>query len=433
MTDEQDDIRRYLDGKMSGSERNDFEKRVLSDPFLADALEGTETVGAREFSKDLNELSHKIKQKNRTGLFTPLRIAAGIILISAVSSLIYYYSSTESSLLAVNKNKEAGSGSDSAATDARDSSAELLSLAKVEKSSGVEKITSVAGQPKKQAKANEGPTAVLPTVGVNPDLATADKLPTELAIVEEEKVDALVGEERKLQEELATEKKPEVRQREAAESASKKDAISRAAVAPSKAASYKTVTGNITEAEDNSPLPGVVIKANDINTTTTSDRQGNYSITIPETARLTYSVVGRESQEIDPGNRSRIDVKLKDDPSQLSEIMIMGQGASGASNNFAAPSGKMAAPMAGINAYNNYLESNMRYPDEARQRNINGRVTIEFTVTAEGRLTDFKIVQALGYGCDEEVIRLVKEGPAWTPSLRNNTPTESVVRVRLKF
>ena len=120
-------------------------------------------------------------------------------------------------------------------------------------------------------------------------------------------------------------------------------------------------------------------------------------------------------------------------PQQLSEVIVMGQGASGANSNFAPPSRKMAAPTGGFNAYNSYLESNMRYPEEARQRNITGRVTIEFTVTAEGMLTGFNIVQVLGYGCDEEVIRLVKEGPAWTPSLQNNTPIESVVRVRLKF
>ena len=303
----------------------------------------------------------------------------------------------------------------------------------MEKSPGAEKISSVAGQPKKQAKSKDGPLAVPPAEGVRPDLATADKQPTELAIVEEEKADDLLGEDRKLKEEPVTEKKPVIQQAEAAGSASKKDAISRAASAPAKAASYKTVTGNITEAEDNAPLPGVVIKVDDNNTSATSDRQGNYSITVPETARLTYSVAGRESQEIDPGNRSRIDVKLKDDPSQLSEVMVIGQGASGANSNFAPPSRKMAAPTGGFNAYNRYLESNMRYPEEARQRNITGRVTIEFTVTAEGMLTGFNIVQALGYGCDEEVIRLVKEGPAWTPSLQNNTPIESVVRVRLKF
>ena len=111
---------------MSGAERNDLEKRALNDPFLADALEGAETVGEGEFSKDLDELSYKIKQKNRIRLFTPLRIAAGVILISAVSSVIYYNSSTESPMLAVNKNKEAASGSDSAALDRRDSSAALL-------------------------------------------------------------------------------------------------------------------------------------------------------------------------------------------------------------------------------------------------------------------------------------------------------------------
>jgi TonB family protein len=66
-------------------------------------------------------------------------------------------------------------------------------------------------------------------------------------------------------------------------------------------------------------------------------------------------------------------------------------------------------------------------------RKIKGKVTITFTVTTSGSLTDFNVVRGLGYGCEEEVVRLVKEGPVWSPSLEDDIPVESEVRVKLKF
>ena len=64
---------------------------------------------------------------------------------------------------------------------------------------------------------------------------------------------------------------------------------------------------------------------------------------------------------------------------------------------------------------------------------IKGRAGIEFTVSTDGSLKDFQVIKKLGYGCEEEIIRLVKEGPKWMPSTEDNVPTESTVRIRMRF
>ena len=60
-------------------------------------------------------------------------------------------------------------------------------------------------------------------------------------------------------------------------------------------------------------------------------------------------------------------------------------------------------------------------------------MTIEFKVGLDGSPSNFRVIKKLGYGCEEEVIRLVKEGPAWTPSTEDNKPIESTIRIRLQF
>jgi TonB family protein len=87
----------------------------------------------------------------------------------------------------------------------------------------------------------------------------------------------------------------------------------------------------------------------------------------------------------------------------------------------------------GIRAYNKYLDANARYPQEALKNNVKGKVKVEFAVRTDGSLDEYKIVKSLGYGCDEEVIRLIKDGPKWSPSTENGRPVESTVRVGVKF
>jgi hypothetical protein len=60
-------------------------------------------------------------------------------------------------------------------------------------------------------------------------------------------------------------------------------------------------------------------------------------------------------------------------------------------------------------------------------------VTVQFTVQINGQLGDFEILKGIGYGCDDEVIRLIKQGPAWEPTKKGNQPVTDKVKVRLKF
>ena len=67
------------------------------------------------------------------------------------------------------------------------------------------------------------------------------------------------------------------------------------------------------------------------------------------------------------------------------------------------------------------------------QNKVEGKVTIQFIIGTSGQLTDFKVVRGIGYGCEDEVIRLIKAGPKWSPTKRNEVPIRDRVRVRMRF
>ena len=62
---------------------------------------------------------------------------------------------------------------------------------------------------------------------------------------------------------------------------------------------------------------------------------------------------------------------------------------------------------------NNYLSENLKYPPEARQKKIQGRVVVKFVVNEDGSISDAQALRGIGGGCDEEAIRVINAMPKW--------------------
>ncbi|ODS81438.1 MAG: hypothetical protein ABS46_11540 [Cytophagaceae bacterium SCN 52-12] len=96
------------------------------------------------------------------------------------------------------------------------------------------------------------------------------------------------------------------------------------------AALSHTVTGRITDAETNEPLPGVSIILKGTQLGTISEINGSYSLTAPDEQKaggiLVFSFVGYQNQEVSIGSRSVIDISLKADLKALEEIVVVGYG-----------------------------------------------------------------------------------------------------------
>jgi TonB family protein len=54
------------------------------------------------------------------------------------------------------------------------------------------------------------------------------------------------------------------------------------------------------------------------------------------------------------------------------------------------------------------ITDNLQYPERAREANIKGTVRLRYGINYKGEVVDVKVVKGIGYGCDEEAIRLVK-------------------------
>jgi TonB family protein len=69
----------------------------------------------------------------------------------------------------------------------------------------------------------------------------------------------------------------------------------------------------------------------------------------------------------------------------------------------------------GNSALNTWLATHLRTPEAAERSFISGVVRLSFIVNTDGTRQDVQVVKKLGYGCDEEAVRLVKSMPNWIP------------------
>ena len=72
------------------------------------------------------------------------------------------------------------------------------------------------------------------------------------------------------------------------------------------------------------------------------------------------------------------------------------------------------------------------YPEAARRAWIEGTVVLEFTIGIDGKATDIKVIQSLGFGCDEAAIKAIKEC-RFIPAKRNNMAVPLRVRLPIRF
>lgn len=87
----------------------------------------------------------------------------------------------------------------------------------------------------------------------------------------------------------------------------------------------------------------------------------------------------------------------------------------------------------GVGELNKYLSKNIKYPDAAISRGVEGTVYVSFVVAADGAISDVGILKGIGSGCDEEAVRVVKKMPPWKPGKQSGRAVAVKYQVPVRF
>lgn len=87
----------------------------------------------------------------------------------------------------------------------------------------------------------------------------------------------------------------------------------------------------------------------------------------------------------------------------------------------------------GLDTMMKFIGQNLLYPEAARENNISGQVIASFVIRKDGTMDSIKIVKGIGWGCDEEVIRVLKLMPVWKPATQNGVTVNTRFNIPVNF
>lgn len=404
-------------------------KQAVEDPFLQDALEGLDAFPEGDHAARLARLQDRLQDRTQRRII-PLFVqrAAAAVLVLGLFGLGWW-------LLSDGQEQISGPSAPQAvviqpAEPKPDAPAPIADNT----SSQVAPVTK--SQPAPATTSPQQPAAP-PIPNLPDDLAAADK-PAAIAPTEAPPGQTAAAELADVAPE-AEQKKETAAPRMQSDAAKSQPSRAATAAPASPAAGpvpagFRIITGKISDDDTGEPLIGATVLLEGTQQGTVTDYDGSYRLQIPAKdadARLVVAYTGYESKVVEAGEQQKLNVRLDASSASLSEVVVLGGTRKRKTDRSAAiRSFSMdVQPQGGWDALEQHIAKNRRMPVQAVANGISGEVQVEFSVTTKGKLRGFKVLEPLGFGCDEEAIRLLQTGPEW----QNATGKEQKASYSVRF
>lgn len=203
-------------------------------------------------------------------------------------------------------------------------------------------------------------------------------------------------------------------------------------------AENKVVTGKVTAAEDGIALPGVTIEVVNIERGTSTNQNGEFKINVADNNQLRFSFPGFETAIVQVGDKNVINIALKTKEVEriaLEEVKVQAVKRTAWTNEEVIFETLQDSPKfpGGVKAMYEFIAGNLKYPVEAQRNNISGKVFVSFVVRQDGSISDMKILKGIGFGCDEETVRVISQMPKWIPGKQNGKPVNAMFTMPVNF
>ena len=80
-----------------------------------------------------------------------------------------------------------------------------------------------------------------------------------------------------------------------------------------------------------------------------------------------------------------------------------------------------------------YLAKNIKYPKDAEDQQIQGRVIATFIINKDGSISDAKVVKSVSPSLDEEALRVINGMPNWKPGKQNGKVVNVKYTIPISF
>ena len=94
---------------------------------------------------------------------------------------------------------------------------------------------------------------------------------------------------------------------------------------------------------------------------------------------------------------------------------------------------KMPEFPGGDSALRRYITDNLKYPEEAKESGISGKVFVQFVINKNGEVENPQIARGLEPTLDKEAIRVIQSLPKWKPGQNKSKYDNEWVPVKVAF
>lgn len=375
------DFESYYTGAMTGAEMYALEKAALADPFLQEALDGFAHTKHATADVDLlqEKLRDRLKEKDKaTVIFWQKKSILKVAVLIAFLAGSAYWLLTQNNNVIDNSNLASSTPSE------------------IKESKVVKNETNI----EKDNKLPENPqvTNTAPVIELNKNV-TDDKLAKVVKPTKKGSQESEILKTESLDESMVNAAAPTTKIENAAGDFLLKgkvvnqqgEPVPFATIITSKEQINADITGNFAAFVKDSSVYGNVVASGYI----PLQKQLNYNLSQTIVLQTDIAKANKISEEIKAESAKKVVVSVRGNSSKVSEEE--------ANKN-------ILVPVNGWEAYKQYLQDSVRYQHDKREM-----VALSFSISSSGRPQEIKVLDGLCLPCNQEAIRLLKDGPDWKP------------------
>ncbi len=454
-----EDIRKYLDGELSGPEMQAMEKAALDDPFLADALEGYEESRKQSYSfeSDLADLRNRLtertkQQKRKRGILIPMKwtVAASILIIASatVFTFIYVTQKTNQTKIAKTEEKDSSVFNNRTLPGAVADTTSSAQGNPVSHDSSMRPLASEHSTAKVQIpNSRNGKSAIQRDLVSSEDLKKTETSPDNMYHKDYDSASNPGSHDKynykdSFPSPLAMTPEQDL--------SGKVSGVETKNFKSSKQIPSKNYVSGIVVDERDQPVTSARVSLIHSNMDAVTDSNGYFKLYLKNSdsvGRIAINYVGYQAVSKDLKTNSSINERIRLRPTSvaLNEVVVSGLGLENESGNDNSGYGasakrrepasslrdsifnKHAAPSVGWTAFYQYLEANKKIG--SADSVIRGTEMVTFQVNSKGELSSFKIIKSVSPAHDALIIHLIKTGPGWKISKGK----KQTCRIRVSF
>ena len=415
---------RYLKGKMDARDENAFERKLLNDPFEADALDGFKSFDEDEIRNDLQSFKDKIQssQTNSNPFITKksLAIAASIIVIMGIVSVLVFLQPDKPILVSEHLEKEVLSNKKSNQPVVKERQEKKVLQPIIQPEEEISEIiiedSTFEYEFDKESEIQKSDDQPIKAEAKKASMTKAKK--AELKPVSIEPQYTIASNRTRQQ----------------------NDSGQQQVVGTLKGAEFSgggygqielvTIQGKVNDRYQH-PVAGANVQVKGTKHATISKSDGSYELQFPlsDTSQpVTASFIGYKPAEMIQNSKDSLNFTLDEQFFTLSEVetISLDEEKIRQSEEYIP-----AEPEIGMDAYMDKLLEQMQYPENGTGKKET--VVAIVTISDQGDVKDIEIKRSPGNVFSIETIRLIKEGPLWKPARQYGMPIQDEVKIKLQF